>query len=152
MWSVGATASEVLFDGGKRAAGVDFAQAGYESAQASYRQTVLTAFQEVQNAVTGLSVLERASTDGQSAVDDARKSFDLANDRYQGGLVAFIDVLNAEQQLLASERQEVQIHGQQVATVVFLAKALGGGWSADEREVACSAGTCREVPKAADRS
>jgi len=66
--------------------------------------------------------------------------------------VAFIDVLNAEQQLLASERQEVQIHGQQVATVVFLAKALGGGWSADEREVACSAGTCREVPKAADRS
>lgn len=152
MWSVGATASEVLFDGGKRAAGVDFAQAGYESAQASYRQTVLTAFQEVQNAVTGLSVLERASTDGQSAVDDARKSFDLANDRYQGGLVAFIDVLNAEQQLLASERQEVQIHGQQVATVVFLAKALGGGWSADDREMACSAGTCREVPKTEGRS
>ncbi|MBB2930404.1 NodT family efflux transporter outer membrane factor (OMF) lipoprotein [Paraburkholderia silvatlantica] len=148
MWSVGATASEVLFDGGKRAAGVDFAQAGYESAQASYRQTVLTAFQEVQNAVTGLSVLERASSDGQAAVDDARKAFDLANDRYQGGLVAFIDVLNAEQQLLASERQEVQIHGQQVATVVFLAKALGGGWSAGDREMACGAGTCREVPKA----
>lgn len=148
MWSVGATAGEVLFDGGKRAAGVDFAQAGYESAQASYRQTVLTAFQEVQNAVTGLSVLDRASTEGQSAVDDARKSFDLANDRYQGGLVAFIDVLNAEQQLLASERQEVQIHGQQVATVVYLAKALGGGWSTQERELACSAGTCREVPNA----
>jgi outer membrane protein, multidrug efflux system len=146
MWSVGATAGEVLFDGGKRAAGVDFAQAGYESAQASYRQTVLTAFQEVQNAVTGLSVLERASTAGQAAVDDARQSFDLANDRYQGGLVAFIDVLNAEQQLLASERQEVQIHGQQVATVVFLAKALGGGWSADETGLACSAGTCRAVP------
>ncbi|WP_321961512.1 efflux transporter outer membrane subunit [Paraburkholderia sp. J7] len=151
MWSVGATASEVLFDGGKRAAGVDFAQAGYESAQATYRQTVLTAFQEVQNAVTGLSVLERASTDGQAAVDDARKSFDLANDRYQGGLVAFIDVLNAEQQLLTSERQEVQIQGQQVATVVFLAKALGGGWSAGDREMACSAGTCREVPKAEGR-
>ncbi|QGZ64122.1 efflux transporter outer membrane subunit [Paraburkholderia acidisoli] len=144
MWSVGATAGEVLFDGGKRAAGVDYAQAGYESAQASYRQTVLTAFQEVQNAVTGLSVLERASTDGQAAVDDARKSFDLANDRYQGGLVAFLDVINAEQQLLTSERQEVQIHGQQVATVVYLAKALGGGWSAGDRELACSAGTCRE--------
>ncbi|MBN3858454.1 efflux transporter outer membrane subunit [Paraburkholderia sp. Ac-20340] len=146
LWSLGASAGEVLFDGGKRAAGVDYAQAGYESAQASYRQTVLTAFQEVQNAVTGLSVLERASTDGQAAVDDARQSFDLANDRYQGGLVAFIDVLNAEQQLLASERQEVQIHGQQAATVVYLAKALGGGWSADERALACSMGTCREVP------
>lgn len=149
MWSLGASASEVLFDGGKRAAGVDFAQAGYESSEASYRQTVLTAFQEVQNAVTGLTVLDRASGEGQAAVDDARQSFDLANDRYQGGLVAFLDVLTAEQQLLASERQEVQIHGQQVATVVYLAKALGGGWSDEERRVACSSGTCREVPAGA---
>jgi len=130
VWSLGAAAGEVLFDGGKRAAGVAYAQAGYEAAQANYRQTVLTAFQEVQNAVTGLSVLASASADAQSAVDDARKSYDLANERYQGGLVAFIDVLNAQQQLLASKRQQVQIHGQQVATVVFLAKALGGGWSA----------------------
>jgi outer membrane protein, multidrug efflux system len=146
MWSLGGSAGEVLFDGGKRAAGVDFAKAGYESAQATYRQAVLTAFQEVQNAVTGLSVLDRASNEGQAAVDDAQQSFDLATARYQGGLVAFLDVLTAEQQLLASERQEVQIHGQQVATVVFLAKALGGGWSTDDREMACSAGTCREVP------
>jgi outer membrane protein, multidrug efflux system len=57
-------------------------------------------------------------------------------------------VLTAEQQLLVSERTEVQIHGQQVATVVYLAKALGGGWSTDERELACSGGTCREVPAA----
>jgi outer membrane protein, multidrug efflux system len=148
MWSLGASASEVLFDGGKRAAGVNYAQAGYESADAFYRQTVLTAFQEVQNAVTGLSVLENASDEGQAAVDDARKAYDLANDRYQGGLVAFLDVLTAEQQLLVSERTEVQIHGQQVATVVYLAKALGGGWSTDERELACSGGTCREVPAA----
>lgn len=136
MWSIGSAASEVLFDGGKRAAGVAYAKAGYESAEANYRQTVLTAFQEVQNAVTGLSVLASAATDAQSAVDDARKSYDLANDRYQGGLVAFIDVLNAQQQLLTSERQQVQIHGQQAATVVFLAKALGGGWSATDEAVA----------------
>ncbi|TDV07872.1 NodT family efflux transporter outer membrane factor (OMF) lipoprotein [Paraburkholderia caballeronis] len=136
VWSLGGAAGEMLFDGGKREAGVAFAKAGYESAQASYRQTVLTAFQEVQNAVTGLSVLAGASADAQAAVDDARKSFDLANDRYQGGLVAFIDVINAQQQLLASERQQVQIHGQQAATVVFLAKALGGGWSANEDALA----------------
>lgn len=151
MWSLGSSASEVLFDGGKRAAGVDYAKAGYESSRATYRQTVLTAFQEVQNAVTGLSVLDRASGEGQAAVDDARQSFELANARYQGGLVAFIDVLNAEQQLLASEREEVQIHGQQVATVVYLAKALGGGWSAGDRDLACSAGTCRETPRAGAR-
>ncbi|HTH62307.1 MAG TPA: efflux transporter outer membrane subunit [Paraburkholderia sp.] len=138
IWSLGSAASEVVFDGGKRAAGVEFAKAGYESAEANYRQTVLTAFQEVQNAVTGLSVLASASSDAQSAVDDARKSYELANDRYQGGLVAFIDVLNAQQQLLASERQQVQIHGQQAATVVFLAKALGGGWTATDEAVARS--------------
>ncbi|HEY1612025.1 MAG TPA: efflux transporter outer membrane subunit [Paraburkholderia sp.] len=136
MWSIGGAASEVLFDGGKRAAGVDYAKAGYEAADANYRQTVLTAFQEVQNAVTGLSVLASASADAQSAVDDARQSYELANERYQGGLVAFIDVINAQQQLLTSERQQVQIHGQQAATVVFLAKALGGGWSATDADVA----------------
>lgn len=132
VWSVGASASQVLFDGGQRAAGVAFAQAGYASAEANYRQTVLTAFQEVQNAVTGLSVLEEAAREAHAAVVDARQLVDLAEARYQGGLAAFIDVISAEQQLLTSERQEVQIEGQRAALVVFLAKALGGGWSAED--------------------
>ncbi len=140
MWSLGAAAGEVLFDGGKRAAGVAFAEAGYQATLASYRQTVLTAFQEVQNGVTGLSVLTNAEVDARAGVDDAQKSFELASDRYQGGLVAFIDVINAEQQLLSSERQEVQIRGQQAATVVYLAKALGGGWSVQEQALARSEG------------
>lgn len=132
IWSVGASASTALFDGGRRAAGVAFAQAGYVAAQANYRQTVLGAFQEVQDAVTGLSVLERAEAQADAAVDDARQLLDLANLRYAGGLTAFIDVISAEQQLLASERQQVQIRGQRAALVVFLAKALGGGWSAPQ--------------------
>ena len=128
LWSIGASASQPLFEGGRLRAGVDFAQAGYVAAQANYRQTVLTAFQEVQNAVTGLSVLDEAAHQAAAAVDDARKLTALAQDRYAGGLTAFIDVISAEQQLLASERQAVQIQGQRAALVVYLAKALGGGW------------------------
>ncbi len=128
LWSVGGSLSQPLFEGGKLKAGVDFAQAGYVAAQASYRQTVLTAFQEVQNAVTGLSVLAQAAQQASAAVDDARKLVSLAQDRYAGGLTPFIDVLTAQQQLLTSERQAVQIQGQRAALVVFLAKALGGGW------------------------
>ncbi|MCA8257109.1 efflux transporter outer membrane subunit [Burkholderia sp. AU31624] len=128
LWSVGGSLSQPLFEGGKLKAGVDFAQAGYVAAQASYRQTVLTAFQEVQNAVTGLSVLADAAQQAAAAVDDARKLVSLAQDRYAGGLTPFIDVLTAQQQLLTSERQAVQIQGQRAALVVFLAKALGGGW------------------------
>ncbi|WP_322055556.1 efflux transporter outer membrane subunit [Burkholderia cenocepacia] len=128
LWSVGGSLSQPLFEGGKLKAGVDFAQAGYVAAQASYRQTVLTAFQEVQNAVTGLSVLAQAAQQASAAVDDARKLVSLAQDRYAGGLTPFIDVLTAQQQLLTSERQAVQIQGQRAALVVFLAKAPGGGW------------------------
>lgn len=128
MWSVGASVGQVLFDGGRRAAGVAFAQAGYVAAEANYRQAALTAFEEVQNGVTGLAVLDAAERDARAAVVDAQRLLDLANDRYEGGLVAFLDVITAQQQLLTSERQEVQIRGQRAALVVYLAKALGGGW------------------------
>ncbi|WP_218883578.1 efflux transporter outer membrane subunit [Burkholderia guangdongensis] len=129
LWSIGASLSQPLFEGGRLKAGVDFAQAGYVATQATYRQTVLTAFEEVQNAVTGLSVLDAAAQQASAAVDDARKLVSLAQDRYKGGLTPFLDVLTAEQQLLTSERQAVQIQGQRAALVVYLAKALGGGWN-----------------------
>jgi multidrug efflux system outer membrane protein len=128
MWTLGATLSQVVFDGGRRAANVDFASAGYQAAEANYRQTVLNAFQQVQDGVTGLSVLDAASKESQEAVTDAQRLLSLANDRYSGGLVAFLDVITAQQSLLTSERQDVQIHGQQWTMSVSLVKALGGGW------------------------
>ncbi len=132
LWSVGASVSQPLFEGGRLKAGVDFAQAGYQAAQANYRQTVLGAFEEVQNAVTGLSTLDEAERRARAALEDARRLVSLAQDRYAGGLTAYIDVISAQQQLLTSERQEVQIRGQRAALVVYLAKALGGGWSATD--------------------
>jgi NodT family efflux transporter outer membrane factor (OMF) lipoprotein len=128
LWSVGASAESMLFDGGKRRARVDFARAGYAEAQARYRQTVLDAMQQVQDGVTGLSVLDVAARQAHAAVDDARRLVDLAHERYAGGMTAFIDVIGAQQQLQTSREQEVAVHGRQLATLVYLAKALGGGW------------------------
>jgi outer membrane protein TolC len=143
MWTLGASLGQVVFDGGRRAANVDFASEGYLATEATYRQTVLNAFQQVQDGVTGLSVLDAASKESQEAVTDARRLLSLANDRYSGGLVAFLDVITAQQSLLTSERQDVQIHGQQWTMSVSLVKALGGGWdvnaAAPEKTAATSA-------------
>jgi multidrug efflux system outer membrane protein len=128
MWTLGATVGQVVFDGGRRAANVKFASEGYQAAEAIYRQTVLNAFQQVQDGVTGLSVLDGASKQSHEAVADAQRLLSLANDRYSGGLVAYLDVITAQQSLLTSERQDVQIHGQQMTLSVSLVKALGGGW------------------------
>lgn len=130
MWTLGAAAGQVLFDGGRRAANVQFASEGYKATEANYRQTVLNAFQQVQDGITGLSVLDGAAKQSQEAVADAQRLLALANDRYSGGLVAYLDVITAQQSLLTSERQDVQIHGQQMTLSVSLVKALGGGWDA----------------------
>ncbi|NPT35839.1 efflux transporter outer membrane subunit [Paraburkholderia xenovorans] len=128
MWTLGAAVGQVLFDGGRRAANVQFASEGYKVTEANYRQTVLTAFQQVQDGITGLSVLDGAAKQSREAVTDAQHLLALANDRYSGGLVAYLDVITAQQSLLTSERQDVQIHGQQMTLSVSLVKALGGGW------------------------
>nr|WP_217283387.1 efflux transporter outer membrane subunit [Paraburkholderia sp. NMBU_R16] len=132
FWTLGASLGQVVFDGGRRASNVDFASAGYQAAEASYRQTVLTAFQQVQDGVSGLAVLEDASKQSSQAVADARKLLSLANDRYSGGLVAYLNVIAAQQSLLTSQRQDVQIHGQQMTLAVSLVKALGGGWDVSQ--------------------
>jgi len=129
LWTVGAMAGQVVFDGGRRAANIDFANEGYQAALANYRQAVLTAFQQVQDGITGLSVLDGAAGQAHAAVADAQHLLALANDRYSGGLVAYLDVINAQQALLTSERQQVQIRGQQLTLSVSLVKALGGGWT-----------------------
>jgi len=130
MWTLGASFGQVIFDGGQRKANLNFASEGYRLAEANYRQTVLNAFQEVQDGITGLSVLDDASKQAHAAVEDASRLLSLANDRYSGGLVAYLNVISAQQSLLTSQRQEVQIHGQQMAFSVALVKAQGGGWDA----------------------
>lgn len=130
FWAIGANVAENIFTGGARRAQVEFAKAGYDVSVANYRQSVLTAFQEVQDDVTGLTVLGEARQTQQLAVDAARKTLDLSEDRYKGGLVSYLDVVTAQQNLLSNEQEAAVIQGQRLVTSVLLIKALGGGWDA----------------------
>jgi NodT family efflux transporter outer membrane factor (OMF) lipoprotein len=130
FWAVGASMAETIFSGGGRRAQVQFAKAGYDASVASYRDTVLNAFREVQDDVTGLGVLDQAKQSQQQAVDAARRTLDIASNRYTGGLVSYLDVVNAQQNLLNNEQELAVIQGQKLVTSVLLIKALGGGWDA----------------------
>jgi NodT family efflux transporter outer membrane factor (OMF) lipoprotein len=130
FWALGANLTETILNGGRRRAQLDFAKAGYSGSVASYRQTVLTAFQEVEDGISGLNVLSQAAETQQLAVDAAQRALNIANDRYVGGLVTYLDVVTAEQTLLDNKRLATQILGQRLTTSVSLIKALGGGWDA----------------------
>ncbi len=130
FWAVGANVAESIFTGGSRRAQVQFAKAGYDASVAAYRDTVLNAFREVQDDVNGLTVLEHARQSQQQAVDASRRTLDIATSRYVGGLVNYLDVVNAQQNLLNNEQELAVIQGQRLATSVLLIKALGGGWDA----------------------
>lgn len=130
FWALGANVAESIFTGGARRAQVEFAKSGYDASVANYRQSVLSAFQEVQDDVTGLTVLQQARDTQQLAVDAARRALDISTDRYKGGLVSYLDVVTAQQNLLNNEQEAAVIQGQRLVTSVLLVKALGGGWDA----------------------
>jgi outer membrane protein, multidrug efflux system len=130
FWALGANVAEDIFTGGARRAQVQYARAGYDANVASYRQTVLGAFQEVQDELTALTVLSDAQQSQQQTVDAARRTLDISTNRYSGGLVSYLDVVTAQQNLLSNEQQLAEIHGQRLVASVLLVKALGGGWDA----------------------
>ena len=125
---MGANVAETVLSGGRRRAQVDFARSGYGASVANYRRTVLTAFQEVEDSLSGLGVLAEAAETQQQAVTAAQRALQISNDRYTGGLVTYLDVINAQQNLLDTQRLATQILGQRLVTSVSLVKALGGGW------------------------
>ena len=128
FWSLGLSALEPVIAGGRNRAQLDYAKSVYQETVADYRETALTAFQQVEDALSGLTTLASAYESQQRAVDDADRSLQLANARYTGGLVTYLDVVTAEEQALSNEREEVQLLGQRMTTSVLLVKALGGGW------------------------
>ncbi len=130
VWAIGANLAESIFTGGARRAQLQYSQAGYDATVASYRGTVLGAFQEVQDNITGLEVLYTAQQSQEEALAAARRQLDIANSRYVGGLVNYLDVVSAQQNLLSNEQEAAIIHGQRLVTAVLLVKALGGGWDA----------------------
>jgi outer membrane protein, multidrug efflux system len=130
FWAIGANVAESIFTGGARRAQVQFQQAGYDANVANYRGTVLQAFQEVQDSLTGLTILDQAFQSQQQAVEASRRNLDIATNRYKGGLVSYLDVVTAQQTLLTNEQELAILQGQKLVTSVLLVKALGGGWDA----------------------
>lgn len=128
FWSLGADALEPILQGGRNRANLAATRAAYDQAVANYRQSVLTAFQEVEDGISNLSTVSQALTTQAAAVEDARKALDIANNRYVGGVTNYLDVITAQTTLLSSQRLETQLLGQQMVSSVYLVKALGGGW------------------------
>ncbi len=128
FWSVGPQLAETLFDGGLRSAQVEAARAVYDQDVASYRATVLTAFQNVEDAVAALRILEKEDVLQLDAVRLAQRSLDLELNRYKAGTVSYADVITAQTTLLTNQETEVNLLSQRVGYTVSLIKALGGGW------------------------
>jgi NodT family efflux transporter outer membrane factor (OMF) lipoprotein len=134
FWSLGADALQPIFQGGRNRANLAASQAAYDASVASYRQSVLTAFQQVEDGISNLQALSEASATQASAVEEARRELAFANNRYVGGVATYLDVITAQSTLLASERLATQLLGEQMVSSVYLVKALGGGWEAKELE------------------
>ncbi len=128
LWSLGAQATELLFDAGQRHALTDQARHQYEAQAAAYRNTIFQAFNDVEDQLSGLRILEQESAVEERAVDAAQHSFDLSNQRYKGGVTSYLEVLTAEATLLQNQRTAIDLRTRQFESSVGLVRALGGGW------------------------
>jgi len=132
FFSLGPTLSQTLFDKGRRRAITEQALAQYDSNVATYRQTVLTAFQEVEDNLAALRILSRELEQQDAAVTSAQRTLTLANERYSSGIDSYLNVITAQTTLLANQRTAVNLRMQQMTASVELIKALGGSWNASQ--------------------
>jgi NodT family efflux transporter outer membrane factor (OMF) lipoprotein len=134
LWSVGLSGAQTLFDAGKTSAGVAAARASYEQSVATYRQTVLSAFEEVQNSLSSLGTLQQNQILLDQSRDDARQTYELLQFKYAQGAASQFDVVLAEQNWIGFERLQLQNHTQQLLNAVQLMKAMGGGWQVKDAQ------------------
>jgi NodT family efflux transporter outer membrane factor (OMF) lipoprotein len=128
FWSAGGSAIMPLFDAGRRRANMDQAIAFYDQTVANYRETVLTGFQQVEDNVAALRILENEAQVQNKAVVAARRYLELANIRYVGGVTSYLEVTTAQSAALSDELTAVNILGRRMVDAVTLVQALGGGW------------------------
>lgn len=128
LWSVAGSAAETVIDGGRRRAVTQQARDNYQASVAVYRENVLEAFQQVEDNLAALRLLEQESAAQQAAVTDAQKSLDLSTTRYKGGATTYLEVLTAQSIALANERTAADLMTRRMTSSVLLVKALGGGW------------------------
>ena len=127
-WYFGPSISLPIFEGGRLSADLKRSRAAYDESVANYRQKVLVAFQEVEDALAGLRILENQAAAQARAVRSAQRAREISAFRYKQGAALYLEVLDAQRTVLQNEQQAVQIRGLQLVTSVQLIKALGGGW------------------------
>jgi NodT family efflux transporter outer membrane factor (OMF) lipoprotein len=132
LWTLGAQATQLLFDAGQRHALTSQARHTYEAQVAAYRSAIFLAFNDVEDQLSGLRILEQETGVEQRAVDSAQHSFDLSNQRYKGGVTSYLEVLTAEATLLQNQRTAIDLQTRQFVASVGLVRALGGGWDAGQ--------------------
>jgi NodT family efflux transporter outer membrane factor (OMF) lipoprotein len=130
FWAVGPALAETLFDAGRRRATSESARANYDATVATYRQTSLTAFQEVEDNVAALRILENEAQQQRHAVASSQDSLQIFTNRYKGGVDTYLQVITAQTIELANERNDIDIQRRRLDASVLLIKALGGGWNA----------------------
>ncbi|HKN62257.1 MAG TPA: efflux transporter outer membrane subunit [Candidatus Acidoferrales bacterium] len=129
FWSIGAAAAETIFDAGLRRATVQQFEAQYDQTVANYRNTVLTAFQQVEDNLSSLRILSQEIHQQDSAVNSAQRNLDIATDRYKLGIDPYLNVITAQTTLLTNKQTAVTLRIQQMNSSVQLVEALGGGWN-----------------------
>lgn len=132
LWSLGAQATELLFDAGKRKAATQQARDLFEASASNYKGVVFLAFNEVEDKLSDLRILEQEEAAQREAVTDAQHSLDLSNQRYKGGATSYLEVLTAESTLIQNQRTEATLRSRRFAASVELIRALGGGWDASQ--------------------
>ncbi|MBI3370203.1 MAG: efflux transporter outer membrane subunit [Betaproteobacteria bacterium] len=130
FWSVGPALAETVFDAGRRRAASDQAIAAYDASVANYRQTVLTAFREVEDNLATLRILEQEAQLQAEAVTAAQQSLEYSINQYKAGIVTYLQVVTAQATVLANQRGAADVLARRVTASVQLVKALGGGWDA----------------------
>jgi NodT family efflux transporter outer membrane factor (OMF) lipoprotein len=129
FFAVGPVLNETVYDHGRRRAGSDIALAQYDSTVATYRQDALTSFQQVEDNLAALRVLETEADQQRASTESAQQSLDLFNTRYEGGVDTYLQVVTSQTTALANQRNDIEIQRRRLEASVLLIKALGGGWT-----------------------
>jgi NodT family efflux transporter outer membrane factor (OMF) lipoprotein len=132
FWSVGPTLAETIFDAGQRRATVEQYQAAYDQTVANYRQTVLTGFQQIEDALAALRILSEEVQQEDAAIKSADNTLQIATSRYRAGVDPYLNVITAQAALLTDRQAAVALRMQQMTASVQLIEALGGGWDSSQ--------------------